>query len=295
METNAALERHHARLRRVLAYIDHHLDENIRLETLSGVAAFSPHHFHRQFTAAVGLPVHRYVRLLRMKRAAWRLAFRQAESVTAIALDAGYPFPEAFTRAFRERLGQAPTAFRRAPGWEPWLEACRPVTDARRMLMREAYSADQVRIVEVPATAVALMEHRGHPAGIGDAIRRFIAWRRAAGLSPPASATFNVFHTDPESTWPEDQHIDLCAATAGIVPDLAQGMKLGAIPAGRCAVLRVVGSSDDLAAPAAVLYRDWLPASGEETRDFPLYCQRVSFFPDVPEHEAVTDLFLPLS
>lgn len=26
------------------------------------------------------------------------------------------------------------------------------------------------------------------------------------------------------------------------------------------------------------LYLDWLPASGEEPRDFPLYCCRVTFF-----------------
>ena len=42
------------------------------------------------------------------------------------------------------------------------------------------------------------------------------------------------------------------------------------------------------------LYREWLPDSGEELRDFPLYCERVSFFPDVPEREAITDLYLPL-
>jgi AraC family transcriptional regulator len=59
-------------------------------------------------------------------------------------------------------------------------------------------------------------------------------------------------------------------------------------------VLRVVGASDDLEPAALFLYRDWLPASGEEPRDFPLYCQRLTFFPDVPEHEAVTDLYLPL-
>jgi len=34
--------------------------------------------------------------------------------------------------------------------------------------------------------------------------------------------------------------------------------------------------------------------SGEETRDFLLYCQCVSFLPDVPEREAITDLFWPL-
>jgi hypothetical protein len=66
------------------------------------------------------------------------------------------------------------------------------------------------------------------------------------------------------------------------------------IPGGRCAVLRVVGGSENLEAPALFLYRDWLPASGEETRDFSLFRQRVSFYPDVPEHETITDLFLPL-
>jgi AraC family transcriptional regulator len=68
----------------------------------------------------------------------------------------------------------------------------------------------------------------------------------------------------------------------------------GIIPGGRCAVLRVVGRSEDLEAPALFLYRDWLPSSGEEARDFPLFCQRVSFYPDVPENETITDLFLPL-
>jgi AraC family transcriptional regulator len=64
--------------------------------------------------------------------------------------------------------------------------------------------------------------------------------------------------------------------------------------AGRCAKLRHVGSDDTLAATFKYLYATWLPASGEEPRDFPLFLQRVTFFPDVAEHEAVTDVFLPL-
>ena len=71
-------------------------------------------------------------------------------------------------------------------------------------------------------------------------------------------------------------------------------IKAGEIPGGRCEVLRVVGNTDNLEPAALYLYRDWLPASGEEARDFPIYCQRLSFFPEVPEHEAVAELFLPL-
>ena len=43
------------------------------------------------------------------------------------------------------------------------------------------------------------------------------------------------------------------------------------------------------------LYRDWLPASGEEARDFPMYCKRwLSLIPEVSAHEVVAELFLPL-
>jgi AraC family transcriptional regulator len=66
------------------------------------------------------------------------------------------------------------------------------------------------------------------------------------------------------------------------------------IPGGRCAVLRHVGSDDTLGEAIQYLYSTWLPASGEEPRDFPLYLQRIRFFPDVPEREAILDVFLPL-
>lgn len=74
----------------------------------------------------------------------------------------------------------------------------------------------------------------------------------------------------------------------------SEQIKQGEIPGGRCAVLRVVGNTDNLEPAALYLYREWLPASGEEARDFPIYCQRLSFFPEVPEHETVAELFLPL-
>jgi AraC family transcriptional regulator len=59
-------------------------------------------------------------------------------------------------------------------------------------------------------------------------------------------------------------------------------------------VLRHIGTEDSLGDAVSYLYADWLPRSGEEPRDFPLYFQRLSFFPDVAEHEAATDILLPL-
>src|SRR6266700_5298394 len=135
----AALQNYQARMRRVLDYIDRHLDSDLDLETVSGVAAFSKFHFHRQFTATFGLSVHRYVQLARMKRASYRLAFRDDQTVTDIAMDADYDAPDAFARAFRQRFGQSPSEFRKSPDWEPWLAASglsttRGASSCRRLL-----------------------------------------------------------------------------------------------------------------------------------------------------------------
>ena len=87
--------------------------------------------------------------------------------------------------------------------------------------------------------------------------------------------------------------MDICCSAERVAPNDA-GVIEGLIPAGRCAMVRLTGSSDDLRPAASFLYADWLPRSGEELRDFPIFAQRVRFFPDVPEREAVTDVFLPL-
>jgi AraC family transcriptional regulator len=290
----AALENYHARMQRVLDHIDQHLDDDLDLEAMSGVAAFSKFHFHRQFTSTFGLSVHRYVQLARMKRASYRLAYRDAQSVTDIAMDAGYEAPDAFARAFRQRFRQSPSSFRNSPDWEPWLVAFGPLDNARSKLMQKTFTPDDVTIRDVSPTPVAIMEHRGDPATIGATIQRFIAWRKATGLSPKTSPTFNVFYSDPRTTPSTEYRMDLCVGTDR--PLEAKGEQIGAgiIPGGRCAVLRIVGSTDNLEPAALYLYRDWLPASSEEVRDFPLYCQRLAFFPEVPEHEAVAELFLPL-
>jgi AraC family transcriptional regulator len=160
--------------------------------------------------------------------------------------------------------------------------------------MKAAFTNDRVRLVDFPATPVAILEHRGDPALMAESVRRFIAWRKQAGLPPAISATFNILHSDPEHTAPEDYRMDLCAATGQPVPANEQGVRAGLIPAGRCAVMRLTGAGDIVRPAASFLYADWLPRSGETLRNFPPYLQRVRFGPDVPETETITDLFLPL-
>lgn len=288
-----AKTRYLSRFRRVLSHIDRHLEEPLELDGLSDIAAFSRFHFHRQFTELFGITVGKYILLSRMKRAAFKLAFREDVPIVEIALESGYGGQDAFSRAFKQLVGQTPADFKRKPQGTVWTDAFAPLGKARN-LNREVHMSPRIEIVNFPETHVAVLEHRGDPRLLAEPIRRFIGWRKSVGLVPRVSATFNIFYGDPETTAPEDFRLDLCASiqheptanTAGIVAKI--------IPGGRCAKLRHVGSDDGFGEAFAYLYGIWLPESGEEPRDFPPFCQRVSFFPDVPEHASVTDIFLPL-
>lgn len=269
-----AARNYHARMQRVLAHIDAHPDGDLSLEALADVAAFSKFHFARQFSELFGLSPARYVQLMRVRRASWRLALHGDTAVTELALDSGFDTPEGFSRAFKRHTGRTPSAFRDDPILPSHGESPRMPTEA------------EVRIVDFPATPVAVLEHGGDPARIWESVRAFIAWRRRTGLPPSVSATFNVFHGE--------DRIDLCAAADREIAPNPEGVRAGLIPGGRCAVLRHVGPAEDLRWAGRLLYADWLPGSGEEPRDFPLFVQRIRFHPEVPQHEAVTDVFLPL-
>ena len=160
--------------------------------------------------------------------------------------------------------------------------------------MNISSAAQVVRVVTFPATKVAMLEHRGSPLRLGETIRRFIDWRKAHKLHPSRSATFNLIYNDPDDTPPEDFRFGLCAATDQPIEPNDMGVLPMSIPAGRCALLRHVGSDDHLGRSIRHLYSDWLPSSAEEPRDFPLFMRRVAFFPDVADSEAITDIYLPL-
>jgi len=108
-----APDAHQRRMNRVLDHIDAHLADDLRLETLADVAAWSPFHFHRLFRAWTGETLLDFVRRRRLEVAAGRLRHAPRDSVTTIAFAVGFESGEAFSRAFKLHFGMTPTAWRR--------------------------------------------------------------------------------------------------------------------------------------------------------------------------------------
>ena len=278
------------RFNRVLDHIDKHLDENLTVESLGNVANFSKFHFHRQFHEYCGVNIGRYIQLMKLKRASNRLAFNPEDRIIDIALDAGFESPESFARAFKNAFGQTPSGFRKNPAWGSWSARYQFPIPAR-----ERAGKMDVTIIQVESTLVATLEHLGAPVLVNDTARRFIEWRKATGLSPVASSqTYGIVYNNPATTPAEEFRFDICGSVTEVVPDNPQGVTTKTIPGGRLAVLRHVGSHERLGESVYYLYSEWLPGSGAELRDFPVYFHYLTLVPGTPEHEHQTDVCLPI-
>jgi AraC family transcriptional regulator len=99
--------------KRVAAYIEERVADDIPLATLAELARLSPCHFSRSFKRSFGIPPQRYHANRRIERAKQLLADREL-SVTAIALDVGFGETSTFTAAFHRLTGQTPSRYRRS-------------------------------------------------------------------------------------------------------------------------------------------------------------------------------------
>ena len=96
-------------LRRVTTYIEDHLDQNLSLAKLAGVAEVSASHLKTLFRRSTRLPVHAYVVQRRVERAK-ALLLRGELPASQVALEAGFAHQGLMARQMRRFLGVTPTS-----------------------------------------------------------------------------------------------------------------------------------------------------------------------------------------
>jgi len=151
-----------------------------------------------------------------------------------------------------------------------------------------------VEIVNFPETRVAAVEHKGDPEREHETVRILVAWKLENGLLDSSKHRhYGVHFTDPRSTPPDLHRVDFCLSVEQAVEANSYGVITKCIPASRCARARDIGSRDNNKA-AVFLVDVWLPESGEQMADFPIFFHYVNVGPGVREDEMITDVYLPL-
>lgn len=278
------LHDYHERLNRVLLHIDRHRDEQITTERLAEIACLSPHHFHRIFRAMVGEPLGQYVQRVRLETAVVQLQTSE-RSVLEIALDAGYESAAAFSRAFAQRFGIAPSRCRRAHRFELQVRAARFRTPHETMITPEIRTRT--------ATPVVFVRHTGPYAEVGKAWEKVCAFAGRKELLGPQARALGISHDDPKITAADNLRYDACLTLdREIAPEAEVGVQT--IAGGRYAVFVHCGPYELFQATYDAIFGDWLPQSGERLRDAPSFELYLNSPDKTPPPELRTEIWLPL-
>jgi AraC family transcriptional regulator len=199
----------------LLIDVESKLDQDLTLGSLARQYGYSPFHFHRFFSNAVGETPKQHVDRLRLERAAYKLAIT-AESVLDIALSVGFKNHETFSRAFKRAFGYTPKDYRRA---------CRAGQSERLERNRE-FRGDgcllsDVRFVSLPATPLLAIRRLGAyeemptPFTKDDVIfNELVDWAKRNKI-PHRPLPLVVSYDDPTLTPKPLQRLDACIPISG--------------------------------------------------------------------------------
>ncbi len=106
----AAGHRNEGSMEQALRYIQTHLTEDLRLETVAKAVSVSPIHFHNVFKAAMGMTLREYVEEQRIKKSIQLLTETDC-SLTEIAFACGFSSQSYFSYVFKRKMHQTPREY----------------------------------------------------------------------------------------------------------------------------------------------------------------------------------------
>ncbi len=311
-----------ARINRVIDYVTDNLDRELSLDTLAGVANFSPFHFHRIFRALVGETLNSFVQRLRVERAATQLTSNPRKSITEIALDCGFSGSASFARSFRERFGMNASRWREAGDSlesqvvMPESKHGQTLSKIRRdIAVTSSYfdsvnqnqiwrieMSDQlhaeVEVKEMPALSLAYVRHIGPYQGDSSLFERLFSqlmtWAGPRGLLRfPETKSVCVYHDDPKVTDEQKLRIDVCI-TVPEETEVEGEIGMMTVTGGRYAVARFELKGDEFQQAWNAVYGGWLPESGYQPDDGPCYELYHNDPKQHPEGKCIVDICVPV-
>jgi len=194
----------------LLMDVQQNLDRDLDLQSLAGKYGYSPFHFQRLFSNAMGETPKEYVQRLRLEQTAYKLQITD-ESVFDICLSVGFKNHETFTRAFRRYFGISPRDCRKNA----------KVLQIRRLEANRSFRGDgcclsEVKFESLRPTHLLSVLHVGAYSEIPAAFTKddriwntLVDWAKRHNV-PYRPIPFSFYHDDPTVTPGTAQRTDAC-------------------------------------------------------------------------------------
>lgn len=310
---------YHARINKVVDYIESNLTERFSLENLSTIANFSPYHFHRIFKIYTGETLNQFIARVRVEKAATALLMNQSKTITEIALESGFSGSAAFARAFKEyyqisaseyragvkspnskirktfsNYGKAENKIRKEFTMTTDYFGDRPFNQSWRIKMSGIKELKtNVEIREFKPFTVAYVRHVGPYAAdeklFNTLFEKLFSWAGPRNLIREDSKILSIYHDNPDITDEEKLRVSICLE---VPADTEVSGEIGKmeIPGGKYAAGHFELTAEDYGDAWQMMYAGWLPKSGYEPDDRPCFELMLNDPKSHPEGKHLVDI-----
>ncbi len=265
-------------------YINNHLDEGLDLEKPAVHSNLSSFHFHRIMKAFLGEPIGAYIIRVRLETTVRLLRYTDLP-VEQIAYSVGYEMPSSLSKSFKKFYNISPLEYRNDKNFV----IMKPVQ------LNPDLKLKSPKVIELETKKTIYIRLTGAYSDLDfcGTWARLWAYVKEQKLFSAGIESISIYHDDPKVTTTEKLRTDICL----ILPKPAEprgGIGVKEIAGERYAVFLYQGPYTNLGIVYDTIFAQWLPSSGYELRNAPLFEKYVNDPSRTEEAKLKTEIYIPL-
>ena len=272
-------QEHLARIRKVLDYIDQHLDDELPLEKLAEMGYYSPFHFHRIFRAVTSENLLGYITRKRMEKAAMMLSFKKHFGISPAAFRKNSPVNFKKIQTIISNIGQKEVVF------EQYLYQL----EQMKFFMENKAN---IQIKEMPEMQIASVLSIGVQ-NIGNAYNTLISWAISKNIFPRENVKMiTVYHDSFKVTAPNKVRIHAGMLIEEAIKNEGE-VFLEILPKGKYIVSRQEITLPEFETAWNALFL-WMNENGHQFRKECPYEIYHNDYQEHPEKKCLVDFCIPI-
>ena len=281
------------RYKKLLSFLDEHFKERIRIEDIEEACYYSYRHINRIFEALHGETIGKYIKRLRLEKAAQYLTYSQL-GVSDIAYEVGFEERAAFSKAFKNTYGMSPSTFRasKEAAWESIQQSFLQQLDKDR-------EALEFEIEYLPDFSYIFLEYRGAWEDLSSIEKewdKLIAYAGEKGIYSDASIFMVEILDDEEISEQINSRYNLALLLDRSLTFDPKGLfRTKVHQQQKYAKFQHTGSDESLYHYYRKIFAFWMLDVGLELMDLP----NLEFYPNfeegTPPEEILTEIYIPVA
>ena len=292
---------------KVQHYINQHLADDVSLETLAGIANYSPFHFQKIFSEAVLESPKQYVIRLRLERAAHFIKIFPQLPINEIAVNCGFSSNSIFSRAFKNYFGVSAEGYKELSSEKlhelskkknqlsQWNETSwiKPIKDIEKKVASVKLTSQPTISTIYSFNIACIQTTLSHRDNIAFAYQNLMQWAIPRGLITPTTKYYGIWLDFPFIT-PADKCRYLCGIEISAEIKPTKGISVQTLSKGQYLNYEMKGQMDETLDSLVALNHIYVDTMGYIISEMICYEQFTECPADKPYEDIARRLLFPV-